>query len=407
MHPAAADSDESDADGWRRTTSILSVGQLITWGILYYSFAVYMPQMRDDLGWSLASLTGGFAVAVLVSGMASPLVGRRIDRVGSRTLMSLGAVTGTVGLVLWAIAQTLTVYYIAFTIIGLAMSATLYPPAFATVVRHYPGKSRSAIVAITLVAGLASTIFSPLAQVLAHQWDWRTGLLILAAGFAVTIIPLNLALPQDESSSAPTQHAQRSEPNRAGDAQPANFWLLAVVFTLAAGTAVAFNVHIIAFLLDKGLDATLAASIAGAAGISKVGGRVIIAAGTRYSATALLRTSLMIQAAFFAMPVVWDHTASSVIMVLMFGATSGALTVLRPVLIAELFGSEVFGSKNGQVQLITTLAQAAAPVAAGLLVTASTYKTTWLCLAVIVAAASLLTVRLANEPRHQGTAAAD
>ena len=385
---------DDEGSRWRRTTSVLSIGQLITWGILYYSFAVYLPQMHDDLGWSIPALSAGFAIATIVSGLTAPLVGRIIDRTGSRTVMTLGAVTGVIGLATWAAAHHLAVFYLAFAIIGVAHAATLYEPAFATVVRHHPTKSRRAIVAITLGGGLASTIFSPLAQLLSDWGTWRTGLTVLTIGFALIVIPLNTTLPRDPDRQPATGTKEDTSSHDGARSRPAALWWVAAVWTLTSGVSVAFAVHIVAFLINNGHGPTVAASIAGAAGLGKVAGRAIIAAGTRVSSTTMLRLSLGIQAVFLALPLVWTSTAASLLMVTMFGATSGTLTVLRPVLLAELFGSKGFAAKNGEVQLITTLSNASAPVLAGLAVGAAGYTNTWLGLAAVIALAIVITYRL-------------
>ncbi|MEM7323430.1 MAG: MFS transporter [Actinomycetota bacterium] len=389
---------------WRRTTTVLSFGQLVTWGILYYSFAVYLPQMHDDLGWSIPAISAGFAIATIVSGLAAPIVGRIIDRNGARTVMTLGAVTGAAGLSLWAAAEHLAVFYLAFVIIGIAHAATLYAPAFATVVRHHPTDSRRAIVTITLAGGLASTVFSPVAQILSDQGTWRTGLLILTIGFALTIIPLNWSLPHDRDRASDPEPAPEPKPapaatdatgvSRKASRRPAAFWWVAAVLTLTSGVSTAFTVHIVAFLIDSGHGPALAASIAGAAGIGKVAGRAIIAAGTRLSSTTMLRISLGVQALFLALPLVWTSTAASLAMVTMFGATAGTLTVLRPILLAELFGTADFATRNGEVQLITTITRASSPVVAGIVVGTAGYTSTWLGLAAIVALAIALSYRI-------------
>ncbi|SDP90325.1 hypothetical protein [Lentzea jiangxiensis] len=50
----------------------------------------------------------------------------------------------------------------------------------------------SALTALTLVAGLAGTVFAPLTVVLNTHLDWRGTYLVLAGTLAVTTIPLHL-----------------------------------------------------------------------------------------------------------------------------------------------------------------------------------------------------------------------
>ncbi|MEP7189001.1 MAG: MFS transporter, partial [Roseiflexaceae bacterium] len=53
----------------------LSITQLTSWGALYYSFGIVMPVMERELGWSRITLTGGFSLALLISGIAAVPVG--------------------------------------------------------------------------------------------------------------------------------------------------------------------------------------------------------------------------------------------------------------------------------------------------------------------------------------------
>src|SRR3546814_15722990 len=74
------------------------------------------------------------------------------------------------------------------------MRLTLYDAAFASLVRVGGHHARRPIAQITLLGGLASTVFWPLGHALVHYFDWR-GALWASAGFALLTIPLHLAIP--------------------------------------------------------------------------------------------------------------------------------------------------------------------------------------------------------------------
>jgi hypothetical protein len=405
----------------------LSIHQLVAWGVLYYSFAVYLPQMEAELGWSGTLLSGGFSVGLVTSGLAAPFVGRHIDRRGSRELITVGAAVGVVGMILWASARSVPVFFAAWALIGLAMSATLYEPAFATVVRHYPDKSRQAIVRITLAGGLASTVFSPLAQLVSGGLvsggdSWRSGVLILTVVFVLVTVPLGRLLPPDTSASAIVRTttiagttaktiaktadvasttneevAETNESSAEAHSEPPDaaikLWPLALVFALSRGAAVGFNVHIISLLIDKGQGPAIAALIAGLAGVAKVAGRVVLAAGSRWEVRSMLEVTLVVQAVFLQLGFVSGRTALAVLMVVVFGATAGAQTVLRPLLITETVGTAIFGSVSGSLQLVVTIVQAAAPLATAVAIAALGFDWTWLLLGG-VAMASAASTRL-------------
>src|SRR5690349_1441581 len=92
--PAAVAADPA----WR-IVAVFAITQTIGYGCLYYSFAVLLHPIADDLHASPAAVTGALTTAVLAwAAMAVP-VGRWLDRHGGRALMTAGAVAGAVLLV--------------------------------------------------------------------------------------------------------------------------------------------------------------------------------------------------------------------------------------------------------------------------------------------------------------------
>jgi len=71
-------------------------------------------------------------------------VGRWLDRRGARLLMTLGSCLTTVLAFAWSQVETAAALYAVWTLMGLAMAATLYEPAFAAVVQWFPtGRERA------------------------------------------------------------------------------------------------------------------------------------------------------------------------------------------------------------------------------------------------------------------------
>ena len=72
----------------------LAVTETISWGILYYAFAVFLVPMQTELGWSTPEITGAYSLALLVTMILSPPLGHWLDRAGPRVPMTLGSVLG-------------------------------------------------------------------------------------------------------------------------------------------------------------------------------------------------------------------------------------------------------------------------------------------------------------------------
>src|SRR6476660_3663240 len=113
----------------RRLLAGLSVTETGSWGICFYGFAVLVPPMERDLGWSRATLVGPFTIAVIVSGLAAFPVGRWLDRGSPRVLMTAGSVLATLGVLAWSQASHVLAFYAAWLLLGVAMGLVLYEPA--------------------------------------------------------------------------------------------------------------------------------------------------------------------------------------------------------------------------------------------------------------------------------------
>ena len=60
----------------------LSVGQVISWGILFYALIVASPTIADDTGWSVALVTLSFSSGLVASAAAGVFVGTWLDERG-------------------------------------------------------------------------------------------------------------------------------------------------------------------------------------------------------------------------------------------------------------------------------------------------------------------------------------
>jgi sugar phosphate permease len=376
----------------------LALTETVSWGILFYAFSVFLVPMQRELGWSTATLTGGYSLALLVSGLAAPFVGRWIDRRGPRLLMTTGSVLGALMVLAWSQVGNLTAYYLLWAGIGLAMSATLYEPAFTTVTAWFERDRARAVLIVTILAGFASTIFLPLSAWLVDTLDWRDALLALAVILAVLTIPPHALLlrrrPEDLGLQTDGRPPSRSlvepggEPILAGvDLRAAlrdrAFWWLAIAFSLETFASAAVAVHLIPYLTERGDGARFAAAAAGAIGAAQVVARIIATVfGGRVSQVALTGIVFALQAVAVGILLEWRSQAGVLTAVLLLGAGRGVVTLMRAGLVAEFYGRAHYGSINGTLALFLTVARSLAPVGAGVaLVVVGNYEPIYRALA--------------------------
>jgi predicted MFS family arabinose efflux permease len=390
----------------------LAVTETVSWGILYYAFAVFLVPMQTELGWSTPQITGAYSLALVVTMILSPPVGHWLDRAGPRVPMTIGSVLGTILLVAWSRVESLGAFYLIWAGIGAALALTLYEPAFAAASTWFVrGRSRALLI-LTTVAGLASTIFLPVAGWLIERLGWREALLILALILGVTTIPAHalvlrrrpqdLGLLPDGELAAPGQPSPPPEGVTIARAlrDPAYWWLNGAFF-LGMTAAVAIGVYLIPILLERGESLARATFITGLIGAAQVGGRVAITAlDRRVPEAAMGVTVFALQAIALAVILATSGLALTLLAVALLGAGRGGVTLMRATLVADRYGRANFAAISGIPAAAQMAARAVAPVGAGLLITwLGGYTPMLAVLAVIALAATLAMVIFALSAR--------
>jgi MFS family permease len=357
----------------------LAVTETISWGIIYYSFSVFLTPMQADLGWTRSELTGGFSLALLVAGAMAFPVGAWLDRHGPRLLMTVGAIAASMLVIAWSQVTDLTTFYLIWIGLGITAAAVLYEPAFAVIAQWFIQRRGTALAVVTFAAGLASTIFLPLSDSLLRAFGWRTAVLLLGIFLAIMTIPLHglilrrhpdqLGLSPDGMVKQPTDKisSRRDVPFRTA-VQSRVFWLLTLGFGFSALSAAAIRVHFIPLLIGAGIESSTAAFATGAIGIMQVVGRVIFAPlEQRWSSAVIMIGIFALQAAAMAILLIGQAPPMIALFIINFGASQGAATLSRPSLLADLFGSAHYGRISSVMAIFLTLASTSAPLGASLI----------------------------------------
>lgn len=346
----------------------LGITELISWGILYYAFSVLLVPMQDEFGWSAGAITGAYSLALLISGFLAPTVGRHIDRHGAQGIMTAGSILGTLLLLAWSQVDSLVGFYLVWIGIGIALSGTLYDPAFAAIAPWFRENRGKAMLIITFFGGLASTVFFPLTGWLEVRYGWREALMILAG-----ILAIGTMLPHWFVIRAPhrSESDRRFRPSSSWRSLVQSIWFrrLSLAFFLQSFTSAGVTVHMIAYLIDRGVSPTTAAWTAGLIGAAQTGSRVLVTIFERKASTVVL-TAMMFATQMIAifMLVAWPSGPTTIAAALLLGIGKGALTLLRPAILLEHYSVHEFGAVNGSLASVLNMATAGAPVITGIAV---------------------------------------
>jgi MFS family permease len=348
-----------------RAIPILGFSQILSWGAIYYTPVLIVPLIAQARGWSLAFAMGGFSLGLLTAGLSSPLVGRMIDQHGGHVVMPLGALLGAAGLVGIGYASNPVLYLAVWAVLGAAMAASLYDPAFATLARIFGTDARRAITLLTFVGGFASTVSWPATHFLIEAVGWRGAYGLYAALLALLAAPLlAFALPREHSAAAVLPEGPL--PKRAKHLRPTGwpFALVAIGFATYAFNLSALTANMLTIFTRFGIDPATVVLIGALFGPSQVTARFLeftFARKLHPLAIARFAVALLIFAyGMFALLGVSAAIAAG--FVILFGLANGLITIARGTVPLALFGPSGYGRLLGRIARPTLALQASGPL---------------------------------------------
>lgn len=350
-----------------RTVWCLGFAQLIAWGVSYYLIGGLGEAIVESLGWTRDVIYGGFSVALLVMGLTSSLTGRLIDRYGGKPVMIVGALLNAAGCLAIAFSHSVLVYYAAWLCLGLAMRLSLYDAAFAALVRAGGRHARRPIAQITLLGGLASTVFWPLGHALVENFGWRHALWVYA-GFALLTIPLHLTIPmgrhRDSAEAGEVVAEQRPLATSRREIVISGV-LYVVIMMMANFLNAGMSSHMLGILAGLGLAAATSVWVSTLRGIGQSLARLgaVVFAGRFQSLNLNVLACVLLPLCFLAAFAGGQFIAAALAFAFFYGAGNGLLTITRGTLPLTLFGHRSYGRFVGHLIAPSFLASAVAPLA--------------------------------------------
>ena len=374
-----------------RAVSVTGAGQVIASAGAHYLPAVIAIPASRELALSPAILFAGFSIALGVSALAGPFVGKMVDRFGGRPVLMSSNLIFASGLTCLGFAEGMWSVLFGYAILGLGMAAGLFEVAFSAIVRLFGKNSRNPITGVTLIAGFASFVAWTVSVYVESKFGWSGVCWFWACVHILVGLPLNALLPSPLSASAatpavsntpaPSASASSSSPPITEPAPiPSKYtaFLLAFVFAANSFVGMGLMIHMPRMLEGMGVPLAVAFTIGALVGPSQVLGRLIdfffmrrwhplvstrLAALTHPIGGALL----LVFGAPFAMAFVILH-----------GIGNGILIIARGTLPLAIFGTKGYGQRQGWLMMPSKFAQAAAPFLFGLALTDWGSNVLWL-----------------------------
>jgi len=350
----------------RQFSIIVGLGttQTLAWASSYYLPAILADPIARDLGVSSNWIFGAFSASLVISALLGPVIGRTIDHIGGRQVLSLSNLILAAGLVLLGLSTSVSILAVAWLLLGIGMALGLYDAAFAALGRIYGHAARGSITGITLIAGFASTVGWPLTAFGLHGIGWRETCFAWAAAQMLIGLPINLlVLPAIKSDAKPVDKPVKP---RIPIDRP--MILLAFAFASAWTVTGAMAAHLPRILEAAGASTVQAVAAGALIGPAQVMARIVEASFlSRYHPLVSTRLACLTHPLGAVILALTGGSAASMFAIF-HGTGNGILTIARGTLPLAIFGPDNFGYRLGIIGAPARMAQAAAPLAFGLLI---------------------------------------
>jgi predicted MFS family arabinose efflux permease len=351
------------ADRQLRVVVALGTTQTLAWASSYYLSAILADPIARDLAISSNWFFAAFSASLVISGLLGPRVGRQIDRVGGRQVLSASKVILAAGLALLGASTSPWMMSGAWILLGFGMGLGLYDAAFGALGRIYGENARRAITGITLTAGFASTVGWPLTTLGPDTIGWRETCYAWAATHMLIGLPLDMFfLPR-------TTPAQRS----AGPiAKPhiligRTMILLSFAFAAAWTVTSAMAAHLPRIVEAFGATPAQAVFAGMMIGPAQVAARVLEASTlSRFHPLFSTRLACITHPIGACVIGIFGGGAAAAF-TLLHGAGNGILTIARGTLPLAIFGPENYAYRLGLIGAPSRICQALAPLGFGFL----------------------------------------
>jgi MFS family permease len=352
----------------RQLPIIVALGttQTLAWASSYYLPAILADPIGRDLGVSSNWIFAAFSGALVISALLGPRIGRQIDLVGGRSVLSMSNLTLAAGLTLLGFTTSIPVLVVAWVLLGVGMGFGLYDAAFAALGRIYGDVARQSITGITLIAGFASTVGWPLTAWGLETIGWRNTCFAWAAAHILIGLPINFfMLPAVKGAREAVAAAVKPH-------IPIDRTMILLAFTFAAGWTVtgAMAAHMPRILEAAGATIVQAVAAGALFGPAQVVARIIEASFlSRYHPLLSTRLACLTHPIGAAILAIAGGGASGAFAIF-FGLGNGILTIARGTLPLAIFGPQNYGYRLGIIGAPARMAQAAAPLVFSLLIDA-------------------------------------
>jgi MFS family permease len=350
---------------------------VLTWG-LYIVFGVFFNPLLAEFGWSRAMTSGAFSLSSVLHGVLGIAMGRLVDKVGPRIVVTFCGVFLGAGYLLMSQVNSLWQIYLFYgVIIGIGMSG-MWIPLVSPVSRWFV--TRRSLMTGIVICGLTlgQLVAPPIIGRMIAAYGWRHSYIILGVVVFVVVVIAAQFLRRDPGRlglkpyGAGEEVKLSSSPGDIGyslreAARTVQFWLGIIILFCFGYSAFALTVHLVPYVTGLGFSDISAADVLAVNGGAGILGNFILGGivGDRIGNRKVFMIGFVLSTISLVCLLPARELWMLHIIAILLGIAFGSVGTSESPLIARLFGLKNHGLIYGMIGLGFTVGGAVGPFVTG------------------------------------------
>jgi len=386
---------------------------------VFGSLGLFIVPLGGEFGWDRAEVSLALTFFTATLALSLPVIGRLVDRYGSRRVLVPSMLVVGMGLALVPLfARELWQLYLIYSLLG-SLGAGANNLAYMRTISAWFDRRRGLAIGLAIAgSGLGYAYVPPLIQHLVDTAGWRMGYYVLAAitvFIAVPVVALclkerpgDVGLYPDGVVGDPRTLVAATEQGlpRSRVLRSRVFWQLFLVFCVLSFSLYGVLSHLVPMLGDRGMSSGAAAFAAATVGVTIMVARVIVGfLVDRYFAPMIAMAAFVLSAAGLLVLATGVAGMPVFVAAVLIGFSIGAEVDLLAYLTTRYFGLRSFGAVYGLMFAALLFGTSFGPVAYGMAFESyGSYAQILILSAVLTGFAAALLALLPRFPQFTSTA---
>ena len=181
------------------------------WGMVLNTFPVFLKPLAESMNWGRGDVAWALLMGSIGTGVAAPVAGIVIDRIGARSVMVAGALMIGIGLLAGSQIAHLWQLYLVFIMVGCGLMCASIIPCSLIISNWFVSRRGAAMSGAFVGTSAGGMVMSPVANWIILNYGWRTAFALSGITIMVVVIPVVLLAIRTHPSEMGLEPYRRGE----------------------------------------------------------------------------------------------------------------------------------------------------------------------------------------------------